>query len=359
MSAPYLEVRSLRKRFGEDEVLKGISVRLDRGECLVLLGPSGCGKTTLLNIISGGLEADAGEVRCDGEALDVPSEGRFVPVRRRGFAMVFQEFSLWPHMTVAENVAFGLRMRGLARHEREDRTMRALERVRMEAFANRWPGELSGGQQQRVAIARALVVRPRLLLLDEPLSALDARLREALKDEIAALLREEGITAVYVTHDQAEAFAVGDRVALMNGGRIEQIGPPEALYREPATRFVASFIGTSTLVPVRAEGGLAHWPGGHATPLPPGASGAGPFHFLLRREAVHVEARNGKPPLTEDGTVVLPAICRRERFLGDRYEVLAELDGELWLRGFGRGRIAAGEPVNVRFSMEDVRCLAD
>ncbi|MCC5807129.1 MAG: ABC transporter ATP-binding protein [Opitutales bacterium] len=359
MSAPYLEIHDLRKRFGEDEVLKGISVSLERGECLVLLGPSGCGKTTLLNIVSGGLEADAGAVRCTGEALDVPAEGRFVPMRRRGFAMVFQEFSLWPHMSVAENVAFGLRLRGLGRHEREDRTMQALARVRMETFANRWPGELSGGQQQRVAIARALVVRPRLLLLDEPLSALDARLRETLKDEIATLLREERITAVYVTHDQAEAFAVGDRIALMNGGRVEQCGPPEELYRHPATRFAASFIGSSNIVPVRTDGGRARWPGGHDTPLPSGATAGAVAHLLLRREAVRVEPGNGGPPQAGNGCVVLPGICRRERFLGDRYEILAEVGEAFTLRGFGAGRIAAGAPVHVRFSMEDVRCLAE
>jgi ABC-type Fe3+/spermidine/putrescine transport system ATPase subunit len=354
----YLRLEGLGKAFGGPRVLNDVSAELAAGECLVLLGPSGCGKTTLLNIIVGALKADAGRLSCAGEVLDDPAASVHVAMRKRGFAMVFQEFSLWPHMTVAGNVAFGLELKGMGRSEREAATREALAQVRMEAFADRWPSEISGGQQQRVAIARALAVRPRLLLLDEPLSALDARMRETLKDEIATLLAELGTTAVYVTHDQTEAFAVGHRIALMNGGRIEQIGPPEELYNAPRTRFTAEFIGSSNLLPCAPEGEFWQVNGSFRLPAPRTLAGR-TGHLLLRRESVRVTSRNGSALSCEPPHVALEGICRRDRFLGDRHELLVELKDGILLKGFGDARIPMGAPVHALFSMEETRFLEE
>ncbi|MCC5841748.1 MAG: ABC transporter ATP-binding protein [Opitutales bacterium] len=355
----YLQISQVAKAFSTQTVLKDISIDLGQGECLVLLGPSGCGKTTLLNIISGGLHADRGELICDGAVLDAPARAIHVPMRKRGFAMVFQEFSLWPHMTVAENVAFGLSLRGMSRFEREEKTSAALAQVHMEALANRWPSELSGGQQQRVAIARALVVRPRLLLLDEPLSALDARMRETLKEEIATLLKEAGITAVYVTHDQTEAFTVGDRIAVMNQGRLEQVGAPEEIYREPQTRFVAGFIGASNLFSYTREGG--HWQLDGQVRLEREAPRAWPHrgHLLLRREAVSIRMQNGRPRIAQGNEVCLTGTCLRERFLGDRHEIFAHIGKDLIFRGISPARIPKGAAVDIAFSIDDVRLLTE
>ncbi|RLK51106.1 phosphate-selective porin O/P [Alkalispirillum mobile] len=204
---------SLRKSFDGRAVLRDISFELPAGQCLVLLGPSGCGKSTLLNIVTGMLQADGGELWCDGQLLDSSARAVHRPMKKRGFAMVFQDFSLWPHMTVADNVAFGLRVQGVRGAERRKRVADALEQVQMDELADRKPNTLSGGQAQRVAIARAIAVRPRLLLLDEPLSALDAKLRDELKVEISALIRKTGVTALYVTHDQAEAFTLAARAS--------------------------------------------------------------------------------------------------------------------------------------------------
>ncbi|MCD8483644.1 MAG: ABC transporter ATP-binding protein [Verrucomicrobia bacterium] len=315
MSKSYLQIDSVRKRFGATEVLKGVSAQVRKGECLVLLGPSGCGKTTLLNLLAGGLNADAGTLACDGAILDDPVAGIHVPMRKRDFAMVFQEFSLWPHMTVAENIAFGLKLRGLNGKESNIRVQKALEQVHMQDFAKRWPGELSGGQQQRVAIARALVVRPRVLLLDEPLSALDARLRESLKEEIATLLREESITAVYVTHDQAEAFAIGHQIALMNAGCIEQIGTPEELYLRPRTRFVASFMGAANVFACSSSDSMLTLQS--VLPVCPVTAVGIPIgtHCMVRREAVTVvkatQRMRAPPSINPSPTEISPVRALR------------------------------------------------
>ncbi|TVP75970.1 MAG: ABC transporter ATP-binding protein [Gemmatimonadales bacterium] len=329
----FLEARGLAKQFGGTRVLEGIDFRLEPGERLVLLGPSGCGKTTLLNVISGMLAADGGTLRCEGDLLDSAEAGVHRPMRRRGFAMVFQDFALWPHMTVAGNIGFGLEVQGVDRTERNRRIGEALEMVQMSEFGGRKPAELSGGQKQRVAIARALAVRPRLLLLDEPLSALDARLREDLKTELATLLDETGVTSVYVTHDQSEAFTLASRIALMNQGRIEQIGTPRQVYREPATAFVASFLGVSNLLPApESEGGT----------------------LVLRREEVSIHLEPGEA----NGVVALPGVCRRTDFLGDRQEAWVEVDEGLVLRGFGPLDLQVGQRVEVRYDPNRARLLS-
>jgi iron(III) transport system ATP-binding protein len=241
-------VKDLVVRFDAATILDRVSVSVSRGELLMLLGPSGCGKTTLLRSIAGFVEPQAGSIRFDDE------EVRHRPTHSRNVGMVFQSFALWPHMTVAENVAFGLRERRVPPAEIAARVDEALASVRMAGYGARHVDELSGGEQQRVALARALVVRPRCLLLDEPLSNLDAKLRQSMRDEIRRLCKSAGLTTIYVTHDQKEALAIADRIAVMQKGRILQIGAPAEVYRRPRSRAVATFIGETNLLRGRILG---------------------------------------------------------------------------------------------------------
>ena len=246
MSAPLLVLRNLAKRFGAVAAVSDVSLEVARGDFVALLGPSGCGKTTVLRSIAGIVEPDQGEILLNGENL----VGR--PIHARGAALVFQNYALFPHLSVFDNVAFGLRMRRVAKSELQKRVDEALNLVRLDAMAKRLPGELSGGQQQRVALARALVIRPSLLLLDEPLSNLDARLREEMRGEVRRLQRELGVTALLVTHDIEEAFTVADRIAVMHDGRIVQTGTPSEIYGAPTSRFVAEFVGHANLFEAEA-----------------------------------------------------------------------------------------------------------
>jgi putative spermidine/putrescine transport system ATP-binding protein len=239
------------KSFGNDQVLHELDLDIQPGEFLSLLGPSGCGKTTALRLIAGLETLTSGIITMNG--VDVTN----VPTNKRDIGMVFQAYSLFPHLTVVDNTAFGLRMHGVAKAERLRRAREALDLVGLASLAERHPASLSGGQQQRVALARALVTSPRVLLLDEPLSALDARVRATLRLEIRRIQQELGITTIFVTHDQEEALAISDRVAVMNAGRIEQIGAPETLYSDPQTPFVASFVGISSLIPVQVTEQIA------------------------------------------------------------------------------------------------------
>jgi spermidine/putrescine ABC transporter ATP-binding subunit len=237
-----LELRNVVKRYGDFVAVKGVSLEVQAGELLTLLGPSGCGKTTLLRILTGFLAPDEGEIVIRGQVVND------LPPHRRDTAMVYQSYALFPHMTIFDNVAFGLRMRRLPKADIQRRVGEALELVRLDGLERRFPGQLSGGQQQRVALARALVVRPSVLLLDEPLSNLDAKLREQVRGEIRQLQQTLGITTVFVTHDQAEALALSDRIAVMNHGRVEQVGTPAEIYEQPATTFVVDFIGRINLL---------------------------------------------------------------------------------------------------------------
>ena len=240
------------KDYGSHRALNAIDLSIKPGEFVALLGPSGCGKTTALRALSGLETINSGRILIDGE--DVAS----VPTNKRDMGMVFQSYSLFPHMTALENVEFGLRMRKVAAAERRTRAAEALDMVGLSTFGTRFAHQLSGGQQQRVALARALVTRPRVLLLDEPLSALDAKVRVSLRDEIRRIQTELGITTVFVTHDQEEALAVADRVAVMKDGVIEQIGTPEELYSRPSSAFVADFVGLSNRVPADLKSGVVH-----------------------------------------------------------------------------------------------------
>jgi len=240
-------LKGLSKWFGGDvAAVHDLTLEVRHGEVVSLLGPSGCGKTTTLRLVAGFLEPDAGEIWVGDRRLSSP--GSAVPPERRGMSMIFQSYAVWPHKTVAENVAYGLWFRDVPRAEMAKRLTDALNLVRLEAFADRYPGELSGGQQQRVALARALVVEPEILLLDEPLSNLDANLREEMRFEIRRLHETLQITTLYVTHDQAEAMVTSDRIAVMREGGIEQVGTPREIYERPATTFVASFVGRTNLL---------------------------------------------------------------------------------------------------------------
>ncbi|NYZ13981.1 ABC transporter ATP-binding protein [Azospirillum sp. RWY-5-1] len=288
---PYLVLDSLTKRFGSWLAVDGLSLTVEKGELVSLLGPSGCGKTTTLQMIAGFLDPTSGRVTLDGADLlaKKPNE--------RGLGIVFQSYALFPHMTAAENVAFGLEMRGVPRAERERRVAETLQLVGLGAFGDRHPKRLSGGQQQRVALARALVIRPSLLLLDEPLSNLDAKMREEMQVELRRIQRSVGTTMILVTHDQSEAMALSDRVVIMNKGRVEQIAAPQAAYDQPASAFVANFLGRTNLLQgvVSGDGrerrvavGGAVWPVGEEVPEGPGV-------VTVRPEKVSFVAGSGVP----------------------------------------------------------------
>jgi len=241
-----LSLRGIEKRFGAVAAVAGLDLELTQGEFVSLLGPSGCGKTTTLRMIAGFIEPSAGTIEMDGRMLSSPAG--VLPPEKRQMSMIFQSYAVWPNMTVEQNVAFGLELRKLPREEARRRVGRMLEVVHMGHLAQRYPAELSGGQQQRVALARAIVIQPQVLLLDEPLSNLDANLREEMRFEIRRLHDEFRITTVYVTHDQAEAMVTSDRIAVMNQGRVEQVDDPHTLYNKPKTRFVAGFIGRTNFI---------------------------------------------------------------------------------------------------------------
>lgn len=277
-----VELRGLVRDFGGGVGLNGLDLAAEPGELIALLGPSGCGKTTALRALAGLERVDTGSILVDGR--DVTDE----PANRRDLGMVFQSYSLFPHLTSAQNVEFGLRMRKVPAAERRRRAGEALELVGLGQHGGRYAHQLSGGQQQRVALARALVTRPRVLLLDEPLSALDAKVRVQLREEIRRIQTELGITTFFVTHDQEEALAVADRVAVMRAGVIEQIGRPEALYRRPVSSFVAEFVGLTNRIPATVAGGRLTVLG-HDIPLA-APSGDGPVTAYIRPEDVLLAA---------------------------------------------------------------------
>jgi spermidine/putrescine transport system ATP-binding protein len=248
MARVVVELAGCSRDYGGVHAVAGLDLTVHEGELLSLLGPSGCGKTTTLNLVAGFVPPTCGRVLIDG--LDVT--GR--PAHQRGLGVVFQSYALFPHLSVFENVAFGLRERGAPKGEIGRRVRAALALVRLDTRAEHWPAQLSGGMQQRVALARALVYEPRVLLLDEPLAALDKKLREEMRTELREIQRSVGITTIFVTHDQGEALGLSDRIAVMHAGRIEQLGTPREIYERPATRFVADFIGASTVLRGRAAG---------------------------------------------------------------------------------------------------------
>jgi iron(III) transport system ATP-binding protein len=313
-----VELRGLTKRYGDVAVVNEVTLTIAHGHLVCLLGPSGCGKTTTLRLIAGFVEPSAGEI-CVGDRL-VSSPARTLPPERRNMSMIFQSYALWPHMTVAENITYGLKLRKLDRDTIGKKLDAILATTRLAPLAQRYPGELSGGQQQRVALARALIVEPETLLLDEPLSNLDANLREEMRFEVRRLHDAYRYTTVYVTHDQAEALTTADLIAVMNAGKIEQAGSPEDIYNRPRSEFVARFIGSSNVIkgtardaarvefagiPLRCVGEAAI--PGKSTPV------------SIRPHDIGISI--GKPSQAEN---VMPATVLREVFLGDRRDYMVE-----------------------------------
>ncbi len=351
-----IELRNITKRYGDIVANANVDLSIRRGELMTLLGPSGCGKTTALRCITGQITPDEGQVFIDG--VDVTN----VPTHRRELGMVFQNFALFPHMTVHDNVGFPLMIRGLSQDQRGEMVMDTLRLIHMETYAEHYPRQLSGGQQQRVGLARALVYRPKVLLLDEPLSNLDAKLREEMRFEIRELISRLGITAVYVTHDQAEALAIADRVAVMNEGRIEQIGTPDEIYECPQSKFVADFIGLSNFLQgqvISLEGGLAVVEMGGVRLMVPAEAetqvGQGLLVFIRPNDidllpADHEEAEN-----------VFGAVVDKLTYLGDKIDYRLTVGEGLPLRvqTDGKVRLEVGAEVKVRLPEPHCRVIIE
>jgi iron(III) transport system ATP-binding protein len=349
-----VRIHELRKAYGSHAALHGIDLDIPRGALLALLGPSGCGKSTTLQLLAGFEEPTSGEIWADNLLL-ASAQGSVSP-DKRGVSLVFQNYAVWPHMTVAQNVAFGLKLQRLSAAEMRDRLDEALQAVQLGTLRDRYPAELSGGQQQRVALARALAVRPRVLLLDEPLSNLDANLREEMRFEIRRVHDMLGITTVLVTHDQADALSTADMIAVMNVGRIEQIGSPQELFTRPGNAFVATFIGSNNeLRGTHLGDGLVqvdgrHFRGALSRPLAVGA----PASLCIRPSRVVVNAAASDDTNTVRGKVL------RASYFGEYSDVLVDVGATQTLRVNVDSKFAlgAGEEITLHLPSEQCQVLA-
>jgi len=346
-----VDTAGLGLSYNKVSILSGIDLSLARSKTLALLGPSGCGKTTLLRLVAGLLAPDTGSITLDGRVVADAATGTFVPPEKRGLGMVFQDYALWPHLSVGRNVAFPLEMRGVGRAERDERVARALDRVGLAGFGGRNPGELSGGQQQRVAIARAIVGEPALVLFDEPLSNLDRELRETMVEELALLLSRLGLTAIYVTHDHSEAFTLADEVAVMRRGEIVQLASPEMLVDSPASPGIAEFLKLGAVAPLEYRDG-AFWIAGAGVRLDADADAPPPANaakVLLARGAVR---------LVGPGADAVPGRVMRSQFRGDGHLATVRVGNEispLELQLLSDVRLEAGEHVGVRIEPRRLR----
>jgi putative spermidine/putrescine transport system ATP-binding protein len=339
----FLVLEGLSKSYRDVHALVDMNLSVERGEFIGLLGPSGCGKTTTLQALAGFVDATRGRIVLDGRDITR------VPPNQRGLGIVFQSYALFPHMTVAQNVAFGLEMRRLPKAETDARVARMLELVHLGDLAARYPRELSGGQRQRVAVARALVIEPPVLLLDEPLSNLDAQLREAMQFELRRIQRKLGTTTIMVTHDQAEALSISDRVVVMHAGRVQQVDAPHRLYEHPQSRFISSFVGKANLLRGRLRGQSIELANGLRLPVPAGAGPQGSEVALcLRPEKLGFVASAGAPECR------LPVRIEERFFLGSRwlYRVSGAL-GELEVSASNDGRAPWPEGADVGLAWAD------
>ncbi len=354
MSDIMIEFRNLTKRYGTLLANDHVNLQIKRGELMTLLGPSGCGKTTALRGLTGYVRPDEGQILIDDK--DVTN----LPTHQRQLGMVFQNFALFPHMTVWDNVRFPLMIRGVSKKDSQDKVREALQLIRLEGLSDRYPRQLSGGQQQRVGLARALVYRPNVLLLDEPLSNLDAKLREEMRFEIRDLQRRLGITAIYVTHDQQEALALSDRVAIMKSGHLEQVGTPEEIYEYPRSKFVADFIGLSDFIPARVESFDANTAritvAGVALTVPA-------VDGLQRGQKVLLFIRPNDVVLdiSESGENVLVGVIHQATYLGDRMDYRVQIaDGiDARVQAASGHRYAQGDRVHLHLPVERCRLIAE
>ncbi len=336
-----VSLRGVAKRYGEVEAVKPLDLDVAKGDFLAILGPSGCGKTTLLRIIGGFVRPTSGTIEVDGaDVTDLPPE-------RRPTNMVFQGYGLFPHMTVKQNIAYGLKLRKLPASEIDARVARVLALVRMEKLADRSSQELSGGQQQRVAVARALVMEPPVLLLDEPFAALDLKLRQAMQEEMRRIHREVGGTFVFVTHDQGEALALANRIAVMNEGAIEQIGTPEEIYHAPRSRFVANFIGEANVLEGQRRDSRVTGPGGLSVASP---GPDGPVALVIRPEAVRFAGNGGYS---------LQGIVEEVSFLGShiRYAVVLPSGERIRVHHPGGDTVKPGDTVTIGWAAEALKVV--
>jgi len=343
VSATRIEVKDLVVRYGDAVAVNGVSFTVGRGEHLTLLGPSGCGKTTTLRAIAGLEQPSSGSITIDGQAMFDAAARRNVPAEQRGVSMVFQSYAVWPHMSVYNNVAYGLRVRKQGAADIKANVERALDLVQMRHLADRAASKLSGGQQQRVALARAVAFSPTVVLFDEPLSNLDAKLRAEMRVELRELQRRLDITSVYVTHDQEEALAISDRVIVMNVGVIEQIGTPEEIYNRPKSRFVADFVGSANLIKGKATApGLFEAEGGTILKTAGGTSGN---EVAVRTAYIDLVAKPGDNQL--------PGTVRQRMFHGDFVQYIVECAcGRLIVRRPPTNLLDEGAPVTLSFSPE-------
>ncbi|WP_103257782.1 ABC transporter ATP-binding protein [Tabrizicola aquatica] len=350
----FLDLTNLEKIFGTNRVVKDFSLGIEKGEFVSLLGPSGCGKTTVLRMVAGFEMPTSGGISIDGQ--DVTDQR----ANQRNIGMMFQAYALFPNMTVADNVAFGLKVKGVPRAEREARVKEMLELIGLPELGTRFPFQLSGGQQQRVALARALAPRPRVLLLDEPLSALDAKVRVSLRNEIRDIQRELGITTIFVTHDQEEAMSISDRIVVMNGGIAEQVGAPFEIYNNPNTRFVAGFVGTLNMLTAKVEDAATGTVTVDGQPLrlgkPVTAAKGATVTLALRPEAIRLGRAEGRE-------VVLPATVAEVNFLGSVIRIKARVAGTVVaLDTFNRPDQPPpplGSPTEISFAAADAIVLPD
>jgi iron(III) transport system ATP-binding protein len=350
-----VELRGLTKRYGSAAVVDNISLHIEHGHLVCLLGPSGCGKTTTLRLIAGFVEPSDGEIRVGDRLISSPAHT--LPPERRNMSMIFQSYALWPHMTVAENIVYGLKLRKLPRDVIGKKLDAILATTKLAPLAQRYPGELSGGQQQRVALARALIVEPETLLLDEPLSNLDANLREEMRFEVRRLHDAYRYTTVYVTHDQSEAMTTADLICVMNGGKIEQSGSPEEIYDRPRSEFVARFIGSSNVVTGKGlDGGRVEFAGVTLSCTGEKVVTGAKTAVSIRPHDVVLSAK--QPQQVEN---VMPASVVRQVFLGDSRDYMLEVKDGTQLRAItaAEENIPQGSSVWLHLPAERCRALAE